>query len=80
MSDLESMLERNKDFAARESAAGQNPNSNSIYARWTAHVVESRLIAGTYEASRCKHRGKRHRRRYGTELGTICSSWLMSAS
>lgn len=30
MSDLESMLERNKDFAARQSAAGQNPNS--IYA------------------------------------------------
>ena len=32
MSDLESMLERNKDFTARQSAAGQNPNSNSIYA------------------------------------------------
>jgi hypothetical protein len=27
MSDLESMLERNKDFAARQSAAGQNANS-----------------------------------------------------
>jgi|HubBroStandDraft_4_1064222.scaffolds.fasta_scaffold139687_2 hypothetical protein len=59
MSDLESMLERNKDFAARQSAAGQNPHSNSIYAHWTAHLIESRLIAGTYEASRC------NRRRYG---------------
>jgi hypothetical protein len=32
MSDLESMPERDKDFAARQSAAGPNPNSNSIYA------------------------------------------------